>query len=490
MHKEIGLKIPEPDNIRPYDQGQSMLFPPNLQDFIQDNDLCRVVDDVVNTLDLSCLYRSVASEGNPSYHPGMMLKVLFYAYASGIFSSRRIAKALGENVAFIFLAAWQRPNFRTINSFRKNNFKAIRDLFCQIICLCQELKMVKLGHISIDGSKFKANAAERRSYDQKRIDKEIKSILLKAEKTDREEDALYGPNNTGDELPDEIRNRKKRLERLKQIQKELTARGKEKINATDPDAVFMKTKSGIKTSYNVQACVDEDSQVIIAANVSNQPNDDEQLIPMLDQAERNTGGDIGIVTADAGYGNATNLEALQSYKVDAYIPDDTYQSRRRGKPVGPFDKDNFIYNPTDDVFICPQGNVLTFWHTKREKRGDYRVYRYAKCTECPHFGHCTKSKRGRSIWRRQVDGKVRAMRKKLDTEAGKQIYAKRKYIIEPVFGQIKEAMGFRGFHLRGLSKVNLEFMLISIAHNLRKMTRHCYQKGVGLVPKTAAKATT
>ena len=205
------MKVPEPKNVRPYDQGQSLLFPPNLKEFIEENDLCWVVDDVVNALDLSCLYRNVSSEGNMPYHPRMMLKVLFYAYASGIFSSRKIAKALGENVAFIFLAAWQRPDFRTISYFRKNNFEAIRELFGQTVRLCQELKMVKLGHISIDGSKFKANAADRKSYDQQRIDKEIKSILDKAEQADREEDDLYGPDKTGDELPDENKDRKKRL---------------------------------------------------------------------------------------------------------------------------------------------------------------------------------------------------------------------------------------------------------------------------------------
>jgi hypothetical protein len=424
------------------------------------------------------------------YHPKMMLKVLFYAYASGIFSSRRIAQALGENVAFIFLAAWQRPDFRTINNFRKNNLEAVRNLFGQIICMCQKLKMIKLGHISIDGSKFKANAADRRTYDQKRVDKEIKSILDKAEQVDRQEDALYGPDNTGDELPDEIRDRKKRLEKLKQIQKKLTEQDNKKVNATDSDAVFMKTKAGIKTSYNAQACVDEDCQVIIAASVTNQPNDDEQLIPMLDQARENTKGQMGIVTADAGYGNVSNLEALEPYKVDAYIPDDTYQSRRRGKPVGPFDKDNFVYDQTEDVFICPEGNRLTYWHTRHEKKGDYRVYRYAKCSNCLHFGQCTKSKAGRSVWRRQVDEKVKAMREKLDTQAGKEIYAKRKHIIEPVFGQIKGAMEFTGFHLRGLAKVELEFRIVSIAHNLRKITKYCYQKGVGLVPRAEAKAST
>jgi hypothetical protein len=423
------------------------------------------------------------------YHPKMMLKVLFYAYASGIFSSRKIAQALAENVAFIFLAAWQRPDFRTINSFRKNNLEAIRELFTQIVRLCQELKMVKLGHISIDGSKFKANAADRRSYDQKRVDKEINSILEKADQADREEDALYGPDNTGDELPEEIRNREKRLKKLKQIQKELADRDEKKVNATDPDAAFMKTKAGIKTSYNAQACVDEETQVIIAATVTNQPNDDEQLIAMLDQALENTGANIGIVTADAGYGNASNLEALEPYNVDAYIPDSIYQGRRRGKPVGPFDKDNFIYDPNDDTYTCPQGNVLTYWHTRHEKQGDYRVYRYANCAQCLHFGHCTKSKMGRSIWRRQVDEKVKAMRDKLDTEAGKQIYAKRKHIVEPVFGQIKWAMKFIGFHLRGLPKVDPEFLIVSIAHNLRKIARYCYKEGVGLVPKTQELAT-
>ena len=483
------MKVPEPKNVRPYDQGQSLLFPPNLKEFIEENDLCWVVDDVVNALDLSCLYRNVSSEGNMPYHPRMMLKVLFYAYASGIFSSRKIAKALGENVAFIFLAAWQRPDFRTISYFRKNNLGAIRELFGQIVRLCQELKMVTLGHISIDGSKFKANAADRKSYDQQRIDKEIKSILDKAEQADREEDDLYGPDKTGDELPDEIKDRKKRLERLKQIQKELTERGKKKVNATDPDAVFMKTKAGIKTAYNVQASVDEDCQVIVAASVTNQPTDDEQLIPMLNQTKENTDGEIGIVTADAGYGNASNLEALEPYNVDAHIPDDTYQSRKRGKTVGPFDKDNFVYDPVEDVFICPEGNVLTYWHSRHYRKGDYRVYRYKMCDQCPHFGRCTKSKAGRSIWRRQVDEKVKAMRKKLDTQAGKRIYAKRKHIIEPVFGQVKGAMGFTGFYLRGLARVDREFLIVSIAHNLRKIAKYGYQRGAGLAPRPEAAAT-
>lgn len=474
------MKVFEPKNLRAYCQNQSLLFPANLLDFIKNDDLCMVVDDVVNSLDLSCLYHKVSSEGNMAYHPKMMLKVLFYAYASGIFSSRNIAKALGENVTFIYLAAWQRPDFRTINNFRKNNLEEIEDLFVQIVHLCQQLKMVKLGHISIDSSKFKANAADRKTYDRKRIEREMKRILDKAEKKDQQEDALYGCDKTGDELPQQIRDREQRIEQLKQIQQQLDDQDKEKLNATDADAVFMKTTAGIKTSYNAQASVDEDVQVIVAADVTNEPNDKEQLLPMIEQTEQNTDACIDIVTADCGYSTANNLEKLESLNIDAYIPDDTYQSRSRGKEVSPFDKDNFIYDQTTDVFTCPEGKIVKFWHTRHYENGDYRVYRCVECSSCQHFGQCTKSKTGRSIWRRLVDKNIKQMRSKLDSESGKAIYAKRKHIVEPVFGHIKAVIGFTGFHLRGLKKVNAEFKLVAIAHNLKKISKYAYKRGIGL----------
>ena len=477
------MKVAEPKNLRPYSQNQSLLFPANLIDFIKNDDLCMVVDDVVNSLDLSCLYVKVSSEGNLAYHPKMMLKVLFYAYASGTFSSRNIAKALGKNIAFIYLAAWQRPDFRTINNFRKNNLEQIEDLFVQIVHICQQLKMVKLGHISIDGSKFKANAADRKSYDPDRIEREMKRILDKADEQDQHEDALYGSDKTGDELPEHIREREQRIEKLKQIKQQLEKEGKKKLNATDTDAAFMKTTGGIKTSYNAQASVDEDLQVIVAADVTNEPNDKEQLLPMIEQTKQNTDADIDIVTADCGYSTGNNLQELESFNIDAYIPDDTYQSRSRGKQVSPFDKDNFIYDQITDVFTCPEGKRVKFWHIRRYETGDCRVYRCDQCTSCQHFGQCTKSKQGRSIWRRVVDESIKQMRLKLDSESGKAIYAKRKHIVEPVFGHIKSVLGFTGFSLRGLKKVNAEFKIVAIAHNLKKISKYAYQKSVGLTPR-------
>jgi transposase len=484
--KESSLKVFEPKNLRPYCQSQRLLFPPNLREVIADDDLCLVVDEVVNLLDLSALYAKVPSEGNLSYHPKMMLKIVVYAYASGIFSSRKIAKALGENVAFIYLAAWQRPDFRTINNFRKNNLSELDDLFVQIVRICQKLKMVKLGHISIDSSRFKANAADRRSYDRKRIAREIKRLLDQAEEADQKEDAQFGPENSGDELPKEIRERNRRIEKLKEIKKQLDQEDKEKLNATDADAVFMKTTAGIKTAYNAQAAVDEHQQVIIAADVTNQSYDVDHLLPMVDQAQENTASSLRVLSADAGYSSADNLERLEARNIDAYIPDDQDQSRLRGKKVARFDKDNFGYDPRRDVFICPEGKQLPFvYRQRRNDKGAYLIYQCSGGSECGHWGQCTTNKKGRTVCRRDIDEKIKQMRLKLDSKLGKAIYAKRKVIVEPVFGQIKAVQGFTDFKLRGLKKVNAEFKLVAIAHNVRKISKYIHKKGINLAAKLA-----
>ena len=480
------MNVLEPKNLRPYSQSQRLLFPPNLREVIAEDDLCMVIDEVVNFLDLSVLYAKVPSEGNLSYHPKMMLKIVVYAYANGIFSSRKIAKALGENVAFIYLAAWQRPDFRTINNFRKNNLGELDDLFVQIVRICQKLKMVKLGHISIDSSRFKANAADRRSYDRKRIAREIKRLLDQAEEADQKEDAQFGPENSGDELPKEIRDRNRRIEKLKEIKKQLDQEDKEKLNATDADAVFMKTTAGIKTAYNAQAAVDEHQQVIIAADVTNQSYDVDHLLPMVDQAQENTASSLRVLSADAGYSSADNLERLEARNIDAYIPDDQYQSRLRGKKVARFDKDNFGYDPRRDVFICPEGKQLPFvYRQRRNDKGAYLIYQCSGGSECGHWGQCTTNKKGRTVCRRDIDEKIKQMRLKLDSKLGKAIYAKRKVIVEPVFGQIKAVQGFTDFKLRGLKKVNAEFKLVAIAHNVRKISKYIHKKGINLAAKLA-----
>ncbi len=464
------MRVPEPTNVRPYNQGQMDLFPPSVRSLIADDHLCMVVNDVVIELDLSCLYTKVSNEGNPPYHPAMMVKILFYSYARGIFSSRKIADALKENVGFIFLAAWQRPDFRTISDFRKNNLKELGLLFAQIVLLCRQLGMVKLGHVSIDGTKIKANASDAKTYDARRIDRETARWLDQAQDIDQKEDDQFGPDKTGDEIPEDIRNREQRIQRLKELKKKLEQSGSDKVNMTDPDAMFMKTKAGIKTAYNAQAVVDSAQQVIVAADVTSEAADVQQLLPMIEKAEQNLSKKIKQCSADAGYSSGENLKALQGRETDAYIPDREYQAQQRGKGVDDFHKDSFVYDEQLDCYLCVEGEKLNFSHLqKRKGKQPLRIYRGRNCHQCRLFGVCTKSKTGRSISRHPYEKELRQMRQKLDSDAGKAIYAQRKYVVEPPFGHIKSIMGFTSFSLRGDPKVKAEFKLVSLAHNLRKI---------------------
>jgi transposase len=287
-------------NVKNYNQDQNLLFPLHLKDFLPDDHQAMIINDIVETLDLSCLYRKVSSEGNPAYHPKMMLKILIYAYANGIFSSRKIQAAVQESVAFIFLAAWQKPDFRTISDFRKDNLAEFRTLFGLVVDMCRGLGIVSLGHIAIDGSKFKANASDKRTYDKKRINKAINKLLKQADQIDCREDQVFGPDNAGDQLPEKIRRQKDRLEKLHQIKEQLNHSENNNINATDPDAVFMKTSDGIKTSYNGQVAAEQSHNIILAADVSNEPSDTEQLVPMVDQTQKRI-GPLDKLSADSGY---------------------------------------------------------------------------------------------------------------------------------------------------------------------------------------------
>ena len=460
-------------NVKDYDQNQCLMFPPHLSEFLSDDHPAVIISDIVDTMDLGCLYRKLSTEGNQAYHPKMMFKILAYAYTNGIFSSRKIHKALHESVAFIFLAAWQKPDFRTISDFRKNNLSEFIKLFNQLVDICNRLGMMSLGHLSIDGSKFKANAADRATYNKKRVADAINDLLEKAEQTDHDEDQRYGADKTGDQIPDEIRRKKSRLQKLKQIKEQLGQSRKEKINATDPDAAFMKTTNGIKTSYNAQITVDEAHQVIVASGVTNDPSDTSQLLPMVKQTEEAVGR-IDKLSADSGYSSGDNLQALSDRGIDAHIPDANYQASQRGKQDSPgqgfFTRADFQRDELNDCFICPAGENLNFVRLQKVKnKPPLRLYRCTAYKDCPLKKRCTKARSGRSITLNIHDTQFKAMRTKLDSPHGKRLYAKRKFIVEPVFGHIKETIGFKKFSLRGLEKVIGEFALVCMAHNLRKI---------------------
>jgi len=474
-------------NVRNYNNKEMLLFPAAIGDYLSKNHLAWIMDEVVEQLDLSRLYAKVPSVGNPSYHPKMMLKILFYGYAASTFSSRKIAKGTETDVAFIFLSGMQKPDFRTISDFRKNNLEELSGLFVQIVRFCRELSLVSLGHISLDSTAIKANASKDKTYDEERlileeraINKKIKELLNSAEATDDEEDKIFGPHLRGDEIPEELRPQEKRLQKLKEAKKKLEEESLKGINLTDPDATFQRQKSQIITGYRAEIAVDDKEQIIVACDVINKANDTKQLIPLIEQTANNlpevSTQESVVVTADSNFSSMGNLKGLEPKEyIDAYIPDVKYQAQlrdRRTDEDSPFHSKNFTYNPKKDIFLCPNRKELTFWYrTIDDKGNNLSIYRCQNCLACKYFGRCTKSPKGRKIKVYDDIGLIRHMRQKLDTTAGKRIYSKRKTIVEPVFGNIKHNLHFREFLLRGLKKVKAEFTLIAIIHNILKIAK-------------------
>jgi transposase len=438
------------------DRKQMLLLPPSLLDWLPEGHLAHFILDVVEQLDLSKIYASYKGDGRgqPPYEPSMMTALLFYAYCTGVPSSRQIEKRTHEDVAFRVIAVNRHPDHDSICEFRKRHLKALAGLFVQILRLCQEAGLVKLGHVALDGTKIKANASKDKAMSygkmkkkKEELEKEIDELLKNAETVDREEDKKYGKGKKGWDLPDELKRRETRLEKIKaamsaleeeaeqqaaekQKAKEAQEKGKNRSasqsppvvlpsdkaqrNFTDPDSRIMKVSStnSFEQCYNGQAIVDDSSQVIVAAGLSQHATDVEEVEPILDILEENLGGipHHTAITTDAGYFSETNLMLFE------------------------------------DALLNP------FMATQKMKHGEV----------LPQV-------RGRIP--QDMTPKDR-MRRKLSTKKGQKIYSKRKSTVEPVFGQIKQARGLRQFLLRGYENVSSEWQMWCLSHNLLKMYRH------------------
>lgn len=430
---------------RPYAPDQQFLLPPSPQDWLPDGHLAYFIADTVDHLDLSSIIDSetyrVSGSGNPPYHPAMMLKLLIYAYCSGVFASRRIAKRIHEDIAFRVLAAGHFPGFRSIGRFRKDHIEAFQDLFVQVVQIAKETGLVKMGQVSIDGSKIKANASKHKamSYARmqevlKKLRKEIESLTKAAADADELDDKEFGEHFDGNDIPGELARRKDRLKAIQKAKRELEARkreeaanqkaeakareeqgkaptnGKKKsgtpkpkdqINFTDSESRIMKSGNGFEQSFNVQIAVDDAEQVLVAAEVTQESSDVQQLLPVLDAASKNVGSDPDSALADAGYLSEENLEGLEDRAVEGFLA------------IGR--------------------------KTKNRKISDDRPL-------------------------------TQQMQKKLKTKRGAKQYAKRKHKVEAPFGWIKRCMGFRSFSLRGVANVRGEFALVCLAMNLRRLT--------------------
>lgn len=470
-----------------YNQDQQFLLPSSLHDFLPEGHLARVINDVVEELNLEELYERYSDLGCTAYHPQMMLKVLFYGYATGERSSRVIAHRLRSDVAYMYLSAWQYPDFRTINRFRKDNIDILKGLFVQIVRLCMELGMVSVGTIAIDSTKLKANAAYRQTKRVADIDKEmaaidnqIKTIIRECDETDAREDTLMGEDKSLYETSYELKDKQQLKERLKKAKEKLRGSGAKEINLTDEESTTMLHRGyRAEPSYNGQIAVEESNRVIVAASLSNNPADYKALEELTEQVEKTIGDRPAEILGDSGYSSYENLEYLESKGIDGYIPDQRMESIRKGTTSHPeFHKGKFKYDKTTDAYTCPMGKVVAYkGMLKRYGKPDTRIYKCMDCTGCERKQECTKAEQ-RTICIDPREHLIEKMRSKLDTVAGRKKYGKRKYLVEPIFGDMKYNLKIRELLLRGKIKAGGEFLLVCITHNLRKIAKYITTRGI------------
>ncbi len=452
---------------RPYSPEQLLLLPPDMARWLPEDHLVYFIRDVERQLDLSGIYGSYdgTQGGNPAYDPGMMTTLLIYAYCVGVVSSRKIERATYESIPFRVLTADQHPDHDTIAEFRRRHLEALAALFVQVLRLCRKAGLVKLGHVSLDGTKVRANASKHKAMSYGRMEKsvvelegEVKRLLAEAEGTDTAEDNRYGRGRQDEALPEELRFKQSRLAKIKEAKEALEQEaregaeaqrleqakkredrdasgdhrgrppkvpsekpeGKAQRNFTDPDSRIMKdgATKAFEQCYNCQAAVDGDSQVIVATRVSHETNDKKELKPVAETLKKNLdGAKPRQMTADNGYFSENNVTYLAEEQIDGYLA------------------------------------------TGRIKHGD----------------QLPMAPRGRIP--KEASIKER-MARKLRTVNGRAIYAKRKEISEPIFGQIKHVRGFRQFLLRGVDKVCGEWDLICLGHNVLKLFRSGWRPAI------------
>jgi transposase len=465
---------------KPVDNSQYFLLPPSVEDFIKENHLARLVAEIVDNLDTAAIEKQYSYLGQKSYHPKLLLKLLFYGYAIGMRSGRKIAAGCESDVAFMYLASMYKPDFRTINDFRKNNVELVERLFVEVVKLCQALNMVNIGTLIIDSTKLRANASSRRTKTKEQyeqwlagIEQKVKEVLLQADDTDKEEDEKYGDDRP-DELPNEINTKEKLKSKIKEVIEQL--KEGEKQNLTDADAKVIRGAGTLKTNYNCQASVTTGG-IVVSAYVTNAASDKEQLIPVIEQAEKNTEQQTTTILADSGYSSYDNYEQLINLHKTILIPDQEKQTEPRKAAANPFHKSHFTYDKVNEQFICPEGKPLTLYrsgYVHKITKQQSKIYRGTQCGGCSSNQMCTKGN-ARQI---HVENRMSlrdAIRQSLNSPSGKQLYKLRQQIIEPIFGNIKHNLQYTMMHLRTLKKVNAEWQLICLTHNIKQIWKTKYQ---------------
>ena len=493
---------------------QNLLLPPSLDELVPENHMVRVVDAVIDRLDISDILSTYRGGGNSAFNPKMMLKVLVFAYLSNVYSSRRIEELLKRDIYFMWLAGMKRPDFRTINYYRGKRLKEGFDtVFTQVVRLLHEEGFVSLKVQYIDGTKIESVANKYTFVWRGSVEKYDARLKAKTEALLRQIEQNHAIENQENPVPEELTAEEvtKRVERikekvdadnlgkeerkaLKQIETDSVPRmnryreqletmgSRNSYSKTDPDATFMRMKEDamlngqLKPGYNVQ--ISTENQFITNFGIYQRPTDTLTMISYLESFKARYGMQSEEIVADSGYGSEENYEYMFSNGMTPYVKYNMFHvEQRRSYRNNPFRVSNLFYNPDDDFYVCPMGQKLKF--IRQEKRytaSGYQqtvsVYRAGRCEGCPLRGQCHKSKRDRQIEVNHTldDYKARA-RELLTSEQGIKHRSNRPIEPEAVFGQIKECGRFRRLRLKGLTGAKIDFGLKALAHNLRKLAQ-------------------
>jgi transposase len=486
------------------------LFATNIFDLLPSDHPCYIYEDIFQHLDTSSIEENYSTLGQHAYHPRLITGILIYAYSQGVFSSREIEKKCHEDLGFMFISHCNCPNFRVLSDFRKDNYEFFKECFKQSVLLAKEAGLASLGHVSLDGSKFKANTSKHKAMSygrlkakEKELTEEIEALIAKAAKSDEEEDEEY-QDKTGYEIPEELKIKEKRLAKIKEAKEALEKReqelnpGKEiddkkQISFSDQEARIMGKNGDFDYAYNAQISADEDNQIIVGEHLSQSANDKQEVNPGLKEIKDTTGELPDEMSVDNGYMSGTNLEAFEETDIDVYIA----TGKGEKKDERPIDDSNrtikkpdFTYDKERDCFTCPAGHVLNL---RSQGHNGKKVYQgsQAACKDCKYRSRCCNSKKGepRTITTDDKEPLRQSMIEKMSQESSQEKYKKRKQIVEPVFGQIKNS-GFRGFSVRGYDRAGGEFSLVCAVHNLKKIVKAIFRGEVCLDDARLAHNTT
>lgn len=467
--------------LRPMNREQAWLLPPSLDELLPKDHSARFVAEFVDGLDQTQWAEmgiNLDGEvlGAPSYHARALLSVWLHGFMTGVRSSRKLESACRDQIPYLWLTGWQHPDHNTLWRFYRGHRLEMRTLLKFSVSTAVELGLVDLAVQAVDGTKIQGNASRQRTYDAAGLQK-----LL--QRTDAAIAELEAQNEGGDDpppprLPEHLAQAQRLREQVRSAMGRLSSEeGIKHINLTDAAAQLMKGRQGFVAGYNAQAMVSPlavnqakgGSFLITAADVTDAPDDYGQLVPMMEQAEELTGERAELTLADGGYHSGENLAACDQRGRIILMPEGQTKAMRR-----PYFKDHFEHDAISDTYRCPQGQQLIFRGLRKHKAALMRTYRATGhiCRACPAFGICTKDGRyGRALWIGPHDDLLRRHRQFMATEPAKVVYRRRKGLVEPVFGILKEQMSARRFLLRGLNNVRAEFTLLATAFNLRSLWR-------------------